>query len=94
MHSMLRTFSGPGAKAFAKLMDERRPELEKIVKSISGLESYSFVETSDGCFSVSFGTKAGVDAMHKTALAWIKENAADTKVQPPTVYDGTVIFHI
>lgn len=94
MHALLRTFSGPGAKAFAKLLEERKAEVEKIAKSISGLKSYAFVATDDGGFSISLGKKAGVDDMHKHALAWIKEHAGQTKVKPPTVHEGSVIVHI
>ena len=95
MHAMLRTYSGSGAAAFAKLMEERKADIEKIVKSVSGLTSYTVASTSDGAFSVTVGKdKASVDEMHKKALEWIKENAAHTKVKPPAVFEGSVILHL
>ena len=94
MHAMLRTFSGDGAKAFAKVMEERKADIEKIVKSVSGITSYTLVATSDGAFSVTVAKdKATVDDMHKKAMEWIKENTGPTKVKPPTVSEGTVILH-
>ena len=95
MHAMLRTYSGPGAKAFAKLMEERKADIEKIVKSVPDLVSYSVASTSDGAFSVTVGKdKNSVDDMHKRALAWIKENAGHTKVKSPSVSEGSVILHL
>jgi hypothetical protein len=94
MHAMLRTYSGDGAKAFAKLMEERKADIEKIVKSVSGLTSYTVAATADGAFSVTVGNdKASVDEMHKKAIEWIKEHAGHTKVKAPTVSEGSVILH-
>jgi hypothetical protein len=95
MHAMLRTYSGPGAKAFAKLMEERKADIEKIVKSVPNLVSYSVASTGDGAFSVTVGKdKASVDDMHKQAMAWIKEHAGHTKVKAPSVSEGSVILHL
>ena len=86
MHALMRSYSGKGAKELADLLEQRKPDVEKIVRSVTGLVSYTMVRTKDGAFSVSvWQDKAGVDEVHKKALQWVKENASHTKVAPPTV---------
>jgi len=35
MHAMVRTYSGKGAKKFADLLEERKAEVEKVLRSVT-----------------------------------------------------------
>ncbi len=95
MHAMIRSYSGHGAHAFCDIIEEKKTEVEKLLRSVEGLVSYSMVRTKDGAFSVSvWKSKAGADEVHTKAMAWMKENASHTKAGPPTVSEGTVILQL
>jgi heme-degrading monooxygenase HmoA len=95
MHAMVRTYSGKGAKEFADLMEERKADVEKVLRSVPGLVSYSAVRTKEGVFSVSvWKDKPAIEEVHKKAMEWIKENAGHTKVKPPTVMEGSVLIQL
>jgi heme-degrading monooxygenase HmoA len=95
MHAMVRSYSGKGAKEFADLIENRKADVEKVLRSVKGLVSYAMVRSKDGAFSVSvWQDKAGIHEVHKKAMEWIKENASATKVGAPTVSEGSVILHL
>ena len=95
MHAMVRSYSGNGAKEFADVIEQKKSDVEKVLRSVKGIVSYTMVRTKDGAFSVSvWQDKAGVDEVHKKALEWIKENASHTKVATPTVSEGSVILQL
>ena len=47
MHAVVRNYSGAGAKELADLLEERKPEIETLIGSVTGLVMYSFAR-SDG----------------------------------------------
>jgi heme-degrading monooxygenase HmoA len=95
MHAMVRNYSGKGAKEFGDLMEERKADVEKVIRSVKGLVSYTALRTAEGVVSVSvWKDKAGIDEVHKKAMDWIKENATHTKVHAPTVSEGSVIVQL
>jgi heme-degrading monooxygenase HmoA len=95
MHAMTRSYSGKGAKEFLDIIEKKKGDVEKVVWSVKGLVSYTMVRTADGGFSVSvWEDKASIDEVHKKAMAWMKENASDTKVGAPTVTEGSVVLQL
>lgn len=95
MHAVVRTYSGKGAKEVFDVLEKRTPELETLMRQISGFVAYSLVRTRDGGFSVSVcKDKAGTDQTIKLARDWIKENAPNAGAVAPAITEGEVILHL
>jgi len=95
MHAVVRTYSGKGAKEVFDVLEKRTPELETLMRQISGFVAYSLVRTNDGGFSVSvFNDKAGTDQSIKLARDWIKEHAPNAAGAAPAITEGKVILHL
>ena len=93
MHAVIRTFSGSGAKKIVDLLDERKKEVEGLIRSVKGFVSYSLIRIADGGVSVTVcEDKAGTDQSSQIARDWIGKNASDLGVSPPTVVEGSVIL--
>jgi hypothetical protein len=95
MHAVIRTYSGAGAKELFDLLEQRKADVEGIMKSVTGLVSYSLFRTQDGGISVSVcRDKAGTDESVKKAADWVSKNASNTGVGRPKVSEGTVVVQI
>ncbi len=95
MHAVVRNYSGAGAKELADLLEERKPEIETLIGSVTGLVMYSFVRSDGGCFTVTIcQDKTGTDQSIQIARDWIQENAADLSVNPPAISEGSVILQV
>jgi hypothetical protein len=95
MHTVVRTYSGKGAKELFDLLEKRTTDVEKEMRSVKGFVSYTLVRSGDGGFSVTTcQNKAGVDESLQRAKDWIAKNAASTGVTPPKVSEGSVIVHL
>ena len=94
MHSVIRTYSGPAAKKLFDVLEERKRELETIIRPIKGFVSYSLLRTADGGASVTVcQDKAGTDESLRVAREWIEKNASSLSANPPAVSEGSVILH-
>lgn len=95
MYSVVRTYSGPGAKQLFDLIEQRQDDIESLIRSVTGLISYTLVPTSAGGVSVTVcQDKAGADESSKLARDWILENASDIDVSPPEVSEGPVAIQV
>jgi len=95
MHTVVRTYSGRGAKALIDVLEKHTKDVESIIHSIKGFVSYSLVRTAEGGFSVSvYQDKAGADESIKKAREWIQKNAPNTGASPPHVTEGTNILQL
>lgn len=95
MHVVTRTYSGKGAVELFDVLEKKKADVEKLIRSIKGFVSYSLVRTPDGGFTVSvFQDKAGVDESIKLAREWISKNAGNTGAAPPKVLEGSAILHL
>lgn len=93
MHSVIRTYSGSGAKELFDLLEKRTPEVESLMRSVQGFVCYTLARTADGGFSVTTcNDKAGVDESVQKAKDWIAANAAGTGASAPAITEGTVIL--
>jgi hypothetical protein len=94
MHTVVRNYSGNGAKALGELLERRKEDVEKLMRSVPGLVSYSLIRTQDGAMSVSVcENKAGTDESVRLARDWIRENAGDLGLGAPTISEGPTILH-
>jgi hypothetical protein len=96
MDVVVRTYTGKGSRELMSLLEERRTEIERMMREIPGLESYTLARSSDGEGGMSMTVckdKAGIDASVKLAKEWLGTNAAHIGMEPPKVSNGTIIVH-
>lgn len=95
MHAVVRSYSGSGAKELFDLIEQRKAEVESIIRSVTGFVSWLCIGTDDGGVTVTVcQNKAGTDESIQVARAWIRENASDLATSPPAVSEGSVLLHV
>ena len=95
MHAVVKTYSGAGARALFDLLEERKAEIESLIRSVLGFQSYTLLRTDDGGITVTICyDKAGTDESLELARNWIAENAPDLGVDPPSISEGPVLLHL
>ena len=95
MHAVVRNYSGQGAKELFELLEQRKADVERIIRSVSGLQSYSLIRTAEGGISVTVcQDKAGTDESVRLAAEWVRENASELSTEPPAVSGGAVILQL
>jgi hypothetical protein len=95
MHAIIRTYSGNGAKELIDVIEKKKAEVERLIRSVKGFVSYSVIRTAGGGFSVSiYLDKAGTEESSRIAREWIENNARNTGVAAPSISEGEVIVHL
>ena len=95
MHSVVRTYSGKGAKELMDVLEKNMAEVERLIRAVQGFVSFSLVRTTSGGFSVSvFRDKAGTDESVRVAREWIAKNAGNVGAAPPDISEGSVILQV
>ncbi|MFL9962499.1 hypothetical protein PQR02_15645 [Paraburkholderia sediminicola] len=95
MQTVLRRYSGKGAKELFDLLETRRADVEELLGGVKGLIAYTLVHSGDGGFSVTIcQDKAGVDESVQKAKDWIAKNAGNIGAAAPEVTEGSVIAHV
>jgi hypothetical protein len=95
MHAVVRTYSGSGAKELFDVLEQRKEEVEKIIRSVPGFNAYTLIGTDDGGVTVTVcNDKVGTDESLRLAREWIQENATDTGAGAPAVSEGSVILQL
>ena len=94
MQAVVRTYSGKGGKELFDILEKNKPEVEKLLRGVKGLVSYTLARGGDGGFSVTVcQDKAGVDESVRIARDWIAKNAASAGTSPH-ISEGAVMLHI
>jgi hypothetical protein len=66
MQTVIRTYSGKGAKELLNLLEKHTADVEKILRSVKGFVGYTLARSSDDGFSVTVcQDKAGIDESAK-----------------------------
>ena len=95
MHAVVRNYSGAGAKQLFDLLEQRKADVEAVIRKVPGLMSYTLLRGGDGGVSVTVcEDKAGADESLKVARDWIQKNASNIGASPPTIMEGSVILQI
>jgi hypothetical protein len=95
MHAVVRTYSGHGARALFDMLEERKAEVESLIRSVLGFRAQTLLRTEDGGVTVTVCyDKTGTDECQQPALNWIAENAPDLAVAPPSVSEGPVLLNL
>ena len=77
------------------MLEDRKEEIEGLIRGVSGLVSYDLVKTEEGGMTITVcENKTGTDESLAVSLGWLKENAAHLKVNAPGVSEGTVAVHL
>jgi hypothetical protein len=62
MYTVVRQYSGPGASQLFDVLERQKDEVERLIRGVSGVVSYTLLRTSDGGISVTVcQEKAGAD---------------------------------
>jgi heme-degrading monooxygenase HmoA len=93
MYATIRTYSdGP---QFAEQLAARSADIEEVISTVPGFQSYFLVRTQDGCATITVcEDKAGCDESTKRASQWLREHASEIKSTPPKITSGEVLFQI
>ncbi len=96
MHTVVRAYSGKGAKELFDTLEKRKADIEALLRTVKGLVNYTLVRSGDGGgYSVTVcQDKAGADESVQKARDWIAANAGSTGVGAPNIYEGTAILHL
>ena len=95
MHTIVRAYSGKGAKELFDLLEKSKADVEKTMRSVKGLVSFTLVDSGDGGFSVTVcNDKAGTDESLEKARDWIAKNAAGIDVAAPKVSEGSIVVDL
>ena len=95
MYAVVRTYSGQGANSLFNLLEQRQPQVESVIRAVSGFQSYTLIRTDDGGVAVTVcQDKAGTQESIRVARDWIQKNAEDLGVSPPSVSEGSVVLHL
>jgi hypothetical protein len=87
--------SGQVAKELFDLAEQRKADIERMMRGVKGFRAYSLFRTADGGVSVTVcEDKAGAGESIQVSRDWIKQNAANLSTQPPVVAEGTVILQL
>ena len=95
MYAVVRSYSGPGARDLFGLLEDRKAEVEDLIRGVSGFKAYTILRTDEGGVSVTVcDDKTGTDESIQLARDWIAKNGADMAAAPPDVSEGTVILQL
>ena len=95
MYGVLRSYSGDGAKKLAARLEERKSEVEALLRGVPGLITWGLMRTPDGCTTFTLcKDKAGADQSVTVARDWVMKNASDIGASPPTITEGPVSMRI
>ena len=96
MEVVVRSYSGKGSKELFSLLEKNKGDVEKLMRSVKGFESYTLARSneSDGGLSVTVcQDKAGTEESVRLAKEWISKNGAGISVDAPKVSWGSTIIH-
>lgn len=95
MHGIVRSYSGPGAAELFGLLDDRKDEVESLIRGVSGFVAYTLIRTDDGGITVTIcQDKAGTDESLQVARDWIEKNASGLGAPSPAVSEGPVVLQL
>lgn len=81
MNSVIRAYSGTGAKELFDIFEENRPEVERILRSIKGVVRYALARSGEAGFTVMIcQDQADFDESVQKARDWVTKNASHTAI--------------
>src|ERR1044071_4860135 len=94
MEVIIRKYSGKGAKELLDRLEKKTGEVETMLRSVNGFETYTLARAGDGGFSITVcRDRAGIDESSQKAKDWIAKNAGDLGISAPETVIGSVVVH-
>jgi hypothetical protein len=97
MDVVVRTYTGKGSKELFSLLEQRKEDVEKLMRSVKGFESYTLARSGNGEGGGMSMTvcqdKAGTEESVRVAKEWIAKNGGNLSVDAPKVSTGSIIIH-
>ncbi len=91
MYTVVRQYSGPNVSQFFDEAESKREDIERLIRGVPGVVSYTLLRTGDGGISVTVcQDKAGTDESVRVVADWIKQNMT-TQSNPPVISEGSTI---
>ena len=95
MYGVVRSYTGDGAKKLAARLEERKAEVEALIRGVPGLITWGLMKTGDGCTTFTLcKDEEGADQSGTIARDWIKRNASDINAPAPTITEGPVSMRL
>ena len=93
MYTVVRQYGGQGASQLFDVLESKKDEVERLIRGVSGVVSYTLLRTSDGGISVTVcQEKAGADESVRVAADWVRQNAPGA-TSLPRISEGNTIIH-
>jgi hypothetical protein len=96
MDVVVRTYTGKGSNELFSLLEQRKADVEKLMRAVKGFESYTLARSNNGEGGLSMTVcqdKAGTEESVRVAKDWIAKNAANINMDAPKVSAGTIVIH-
>ena len=96
MDVVVRTYNGKGSKELFSLLEKHKTDVEKLMRSVKGFESYTLARSSEGDGGMSMTVcqdKVGTEESVRVAKDWIAKNGANISLDAPKVSAGSIIIH-
>ncbi len=95
MYAVIRSYEGGGSSALIDLIEQRRDEVEGLLRGVTGFVGYTVIRTEKGGTTITVcDDKVGTDESAQVARDWVVEHAAAMGVPPPKVTEGDVPLHV
>jgi hypothetical protein len=93
MYTVVRSYSGTGAKELFDSLEQNRDEIEGLIRAVKGAMGYTLARPVDGGISVTVcESKAVADETVQIAADWVRANTS-TGASAPRVSEGETILH-
>ena len=96
MDVVVRTYNGKGSKELFSLLEKHKTDVEKLMRSVKGFESYTLARSSEGDGGMSMTVcqdKVGTEESVRVAKDWIAKHGANISLDAPKVSAGSIIIH-
>jgi len=95
MHVIIRTYYGKGIKRLFDVGEQHEAELQKLMRSVEGLVSYTLARDRRGGFAITVcRDKRGLQQSLKVARAFLAQHAPEQSLAAMHVSVGKVITHV
>jgi hypothetical protein len=95
MQVVIRKYSGKGSTELFDVLEKRKAEIERLIRSVPGFVSYTLARSAAGGYSVTVcRDQAGIDESVRVAKDWIAKNVGHVSASAPEVSAGNVILQL
>ena len=95
MHVVIRTYYGRGTKALFDAGEQHKAELQRLMRTVDGLVSYTLARDGNGGYSVTVcREKRALRQSRKKAVEFLSKHAPGKNLAAMHIYEGKVIAHV